>query len=488
MANSPMRKAAHRPRPIVQGQENAFLQAILEKPDDDALRLAFADWLEERGDPWGEFIRVQCALAAMSDNDPSRPPLVRRERALLTEHSLAWAGALPQIVTAYEYHRGFIDTVVMGTGKFLTHAAKLFDQAPIQSLRLTRLGQSVSGSMLAACPELARLRHLALAGQLEFADLQQLLCCPHLRRLTSLAMPDWHHAIRGDFSGPVILQALRTRSPARLERLDLDNTGISTELAQELADMPALAKLTHLNLSHNPIRGTGAQALAASPHLRRLVSLRLHDCAIGVHAGAALVSSLPRLTTLDLRRNRLADSGVRAIAASSPQNLRELYLGMNNLTAASIEALVNWPGLARLTLLHLYGNDGIGDAEVTQLSRSDRIRELQHLDLAGTNVGDEGLQALAEGPHAGKLRYLNVPQGQAITDTGVTALARSPVLKRLQHLNLRYSSMTDRGARALADSPYLSDLLGLDVRDTRLTKAGKNALLTRFGADPCTFE
>lgn len=40
-----------------------LLQAVLDDPGDDAPRLVLADWLEERGDPRGEFIRVQVALA-----------------------------------------------------------------------------------------------------------------------------------------------------------------------------------------------------------------------------------------------------------------------------------------------------------------------------------------------------------------------------------------------------------------------------------------
>jgi uncharacterized protein (TIGR02996 family) len=35
---------------------DAFLRMIQENPDDDAPRLVLADWLEERGDPQGEFI------------------------------------------------------------------------------------------------------------------------------------------------------------------------------------------------------------------------------------------------------------------------------------------------------------------------------------------------------------------------------------------------------------------------------------------------
>lgn len=38
--------------------EQAFLQAMQENPEDNTLRLVFADWLEERGDPRGELIRL----------------------------------------------------------------------------------------------------------------------------------------------------------------------------------------------------------------------------------------------------------------------------------------------------------------------------------------------------------------------------------------------------------------------------------------------
>jgi len=43
-------------------EELAFLQGILEEPDDEGIRLIFADWLEEHGNILGEFIRIQCQL------------------------------------------------------------------------------------------------------------------------------------------------------------------------------------------------------------------------------------------------------------------------------------------------------------------------------------------------------------------------------------------------------------------------------------------
>ncbi len=56
-------------------EEHRFLSAILGSPTDQALRLVYADWLEERGDPRGEFLRIQCQL----DNSP---PIGDHYRAL----------------------------------------------------------------------------------------------------------------------------------------------------------------------------------------------------------------------------------------------------------------------------------------------------------------------------------------------------------------------------------------------------------------------
>jgi uncharacterized protein (TIGR02996 family) len=41
-------------------ERDAFVLAILQDPDNDVPRLRYADWLEGRGDPAGQFIRVQC--------------------------------------------------------------------------------------------------------------------------------------------------------------------------------------------------------------------------------------------------------------------------------------------------------------------------------------------------------------------------------------------------------------------------------------------
>src|SRR5262245_34507322 len=41
-----------------------FLQAAQATPDEDTPRLIYADWLEEQGDPYKDFIRLQCDMDA----------------------------------------------------------------------------------------------------------------------------------------------------------------------------------------------------------------------------------------------------------------------------------------------------------------------------------------------------------------------------------------------------------------------------------------
>src|SRR5262245_23761249 len=43
--------------------EDAFIQAILADPGDNAARLVYADWLDERGDPRAEYLRRLCVRA-----------------------------------------------------------------------------------------------------------------------------------------------------------------------------------------------------------------------------------------------------------------------------------------------------------------------------------------------------------------------------------------------------------------------------------------
>src|SRR5438874_10019999 len=73
--------------------EEDLLRAILDDINDAPRRLVFADWLEERGDPRAEWVRIDCELARLGLKDDRRPALEARQRQLWESHReslIAW--------------------------------------------------------------------------------------------------------------------------------------------------------------------------------------------------------------------------------------------------------------------------------------------------------------------------------------------------------------------------------------------------------------
>lgn len=99
--------------------DDAFIDAILDAPDDDAPRLVYADALSERGDLRGEFISVQCARAKLERDGKlgtrAHFDLLERERALEPDRWLPPAlKALRGTSCHWTYERGFLAELQTG--------------------------------------------------------------------------------------------------------------------------------------------------------------------------------------------------------------------------------------------------------------------------------------------------------------------------------------------------------------------------------------
>src|SRR5215472_3735494 len=95
---------------------DGFLLSLQEHPDDDALRLIYADFLEDSGGEAlaarAELIRVQVELSAL-------PPLGRwaaervseltaRQDELLARWERVWLGDWADVLDGWTFRRGFI--------------------------------------------------------------------------------------------------------------------------------------------------------------------------------------------------------------------------------------------------------------------------------------------------------------------------------------------------------------------------------------------
>ena len=74
--------------------EEAFLAAIREVPDDDALRFVYADWLEDRGDPRAEFLRMECLFENLSRRDGRYAEQKTLLRAMGSRVGVEWAASM----------------------------------------------------------------------------------------------------------------------------------------------------------------------------------------------------------------------------------------------------------------------------------------------------------------------------------------------------------------------------------------------------------
>lgn len=159
-----------RRRPEVSGGEQrapALEAAIARAPEEPGGYLVLADWLQQRGEPRGELIVVQHALAAA----PRDPALRAREAALFADHADRLLGPLAHLGDArIDWHCGFVRSLDLG----LRLADPALELAPLfahASLQLLHRFAGVAGAetALAALADHAppTLRWLELSGDPE---------------------------------------------------------------------------------------------------------------------------------------------------------------------------------------------------------------------------------------------------------------------------------------------------------------------------------
>lgn len=120
--------------------------------------------------------------------------------------------------------------------------------------------------------------------------------------------------------------------------------------------------------------------------LTDLVSLDLSGNGIGEAAARALSSSLPGLKWLNLMGNRLGDTGAAAITALT--DLTSLDLGCNDIGDTGVKAVASLTSLTSLGLL----DSRIGDEGAKAIAR--HLAGLSSLDLRANRIGYAGAEAI----------------------------------------------------------------------------------------------
>jgi uncharacterized protein (TIGR02996 family) len=224
--------------------EAAFLQDIVNNPDDETVRLIYADWLTEQGNPRGEFIRIQMQLAhwaadstdwaewALTARNLSK--LRKREEELLKEHGAAWAAPLAG-AGKWEFRRGFVEMVELTARQFVERGEEYFRLTPLREV-------------------------VFVWDQLPLVDLAR---CPLLERLPAVT---FNYSVSNDSLAAFLSSSHLTQ----LSQLALTNGWIGDQGLRALAEWPGFARLESLTLWSGQNILAGVRALLESPHWGRL--------------------------------------------------------------------------------------------------------------------------------------------------------------------------------------------------------------------------
>jgi len=301
----------------------AFLQEIVEDPESDDPRLIYADYLEERGDPRGEFIRLQCQLAREPRIDHYSKAAVR-VRELLGAHKTKWLHWLKYRDLRAEFERGFVVSLA---------------------------GSATNYSFDSKCPsgwEWQLVRSFSLSDGDLYPKTLIKGWLNYVQRLT----------FRDRIRRPSILAAWCGQRSDIVE-LNLWNNALGQSGVRALVDAHRQTHLRKLSINNNGLNDAGAQIVASARKLADVEELQLIGNAIGPQGARALMLSpgLPVLRSLDLYGNQIGDDGIQSLAVhAESKRLRRLTVGNNHIGDRGATAVLNSPHLEQLDYLDLRSN------------------------------------------------------------------------------------------------------------------------------------
>ncbi len=258
-------------------QQAALLAAVWDGYDDDAPRLAYADWLESVGDPAdtarAEYIRLGVRFPGAPHGSPEALQAGRRMAELLKKYKSVWLAGLPPGFDSGRYTsqsvRGMLEVAGRATpAQWLTEGDRWFRRMPPDVVIHAYLERGY-GPRQEPAPDWAAL----------------------------FAKPWWERVVF-----------------LSLARNELTAAGLSA-----VGSHPGFRRLRQLLLGVCAIGDAGAMALAEAPHLGQLRRLDVNSCGITAAGAAALAAraNMPHLESLMLVGNPLGEEGWAAVAAAA---------------------------------------------------------------------------------------------------------------------------------------------------------------------------
>jgi uncharacterized protein (TIGR02996 family) len=392
------------PRAAVSTAE-AFERALAADPHDLTTARVYADYLQEQGDPRGEFMQVQIALEDESLSRAARAALKKQEAALLKKHEKDWLGPLAAVTVDAE-QVPFWDGGKQGQRAPVAHR---FTRGWLS--RLTFHNLTVGQARALAQASQARLLRELVVEEVE----------------SEAPVGTTQQYIHSYYEpGPDV--------PADID--PYDDPGLHA-----VCRCPQLASVHLFQLGETVAQVGGREEEYLNCHTSGQLAYHL-------------VKQMPNLEELYLLAHRVDANKIFSLPMP---RLRVLQLYHSD--SYPLDKLATNKSLTNLTTLlchphaleydHEEGGAYIRFLHLRAICRSPHLKALTNLRLRLTDFGDAGAKEIVESGILKCLKVLDL-QGGCITDEGARLLADCPDLKHLDYLNLSRNALTKAGEQAIA--------------------------------------
>lgn len=400
------------PKAVVSDEE-ALEAAVIANPHDRAARSAYADFLTEKGDPRGEFVRVQLALEDESLSAAERKKFAARETQLHAMQKLGdWAKAIPG---AHDEAWDRAENNDPTGGRNL-----VFQGGLLTAINISHLTVPVARALFRSGPE-TRFVHSLFVGSVAHEDEEE---------EAEAEEPAADVPPIPDGDGPAAERLLLRWPQLRFIRRfvwgwpsDPTNSLPSCHLGGDhvfdfVKQMPDI------------------EELRVSAHVREPVANKL------------FALKMPRLRVFQLDHGwsfpyeKLVSQPLPHLEeiSSHPHGLEpddKPYIQIKQLKAICAA------DLPKLRLLRLR-NSVVGDAGAKELVSSGKLKTLKVLDLRGGCMSDKGAKLLADCPDFKNLEYFEISTN-ALTKAGIKMLEATgvKVVAEEQHTTTKYDPEDD---------------------------------------------